>query len=349
MGRPARIVLFVGLGLVALLGWRARVLDGLGAGFPGGTPRPFGRPAHGVLEGRVALDEALAALVARADVDDLEVRALTPFGVARAGVEDNGRFVLDGLPLAPVDLEVHLGGERLARLTGVAPERVFAPDGDVSVAPHDPRLDGIPLAGPLRVIEIAVDSAEGGPIGQGWLAWRRAGEGPFEAVVPVVDGGATIVSLAELVDVLPILPGYSAPRLPCAFGGERLVALPGARLRAPAPELPEGIVARLEAEHVAVPDELAGEAALRAAEVRGGWPEGGAAELWLSNPGRVRVRWVTYGLLGERVSRLKGFVSPTAEVDVAASSTKAVDVPFSREALEAAAATFVAEEGRRPR
>lgn len=349
VGALARSVLLVGFGLVAVLVLQLQLLTERPEPWRSALDPSEARHAYGSLEGRVAWDEALAALIARPDVPELIVRVTDGAREVCATVDDNGRFVVDGLSLGRVDLDVSLGGESLASLTGLEAGRAFLSDGDATPPALDPRLDGVALAGPLHVVQLTVEALGGAPVAQGLLAWRHSGEAVYERVAPVVEGAATVVSLTPLIDVWPLLPGYvSAPR-PCVFDGDRLVATPGARLSATLPSAPEGVVLRLEADACAVPAELSGVAAERASEGRGAWPVDGVAELWLVQPGPIAVRWAAFATVGERVTRLRGFESTPVAVDVRAEGVATVAPPFEPAALAAAIARFERHEGRRPR
>lgn len=307
-----------------------------------------GRMAHtrdvGLVEGRVELDTELSRVLARRDVPPLEVRVALPWGVASAEVEENGRFVLGGLPKSAVDLGVWLGGELLA---SVADIQTFVADGDIG--PYDPRLDGLVLDGPLHVIELDVLGADGARLQDGWLAWRASGSGMFEAVAPVFDGAATIVALSELVDVQPILPGCDAPLRVCVFSGDRIVATPGARVVVEAPTMPEDVALRLELVSATLPGHFGGEAKLRAFEARGGWVDDGRAELLLPSAGKFAVRWVAYVRVGERVTRLREFDAPAVEFSATAFGTRELAVPFDSAKFALARAGHYARERRSTR
>jgi hypothetical protein len=302
VGTPARLVLYVGFAVViglAVLGRR----DG------GGVVRPV--PAlvrgDGVLEGRVELAEDFIALRRCGNVPALLARVELPFGLATAEVEDNGRFCLVGLPLCVLDLELRLGGELLARVTGITPCAANAQYGsDVAL---DPRLFGITLAGPLRLIEVEVVGVDGVGLDHGWLAWRASGAVEYERVVPVRAGRASIVTCSEIVDVVALIAGFDTAELVCAVGGERLDPSPVAAIVALGPDVPDGVMLRLEVVEGRLVSGLglAGDALLRSGEVRGGWADAeGRAELQVVGQAQVAVQWGAYRRYEDRLTRARG-------------------------------------------
>lgn len=322
MSTPARIVLLVGtawvLGL-ALDSWReARVRARM-------VPPTI--ESDGVLEGRVALDEALVALLGQRGAPELVARVDLPSGRAVVGVEDNGRFRLTGLPLAALDVELRLGGELLARVPGIVPSSAGeAAHGDVA---PDPRLDGVALAGPLRWIELGVQGVDGAALDRGWLAWRASGEATFERTVPVRDGRAAIVTTAELVDVVPLVPGSAAEEFACALGGEVLTLSPVGPVVAYAPSTPAGIELRLELVQSTPPAGLLDEALLRASEAHGGWAEpDGRAELLVVGAGPVVVQWGAYRRAESRLTRARGVRSIATHVPALGLGERVVSVPL---------------------
>ncbi|MEZ6013691.1 MAG: hypothetical protein R3F49_01140 [Planctomycetota bacterium] len=333
MSTLARMVLYLGCGLV-LATWFAVRRDLASLSSPQRMTR-----GEGFVEGRVALDGAWAALLARKDVPPLEVRATLPFGDATTGLEQSGRFLLTGLPMQPVDLEVRLGGEVLATLPCVTPKR------DAGVGALDTMLDGIALDGPPHVIELEVLGLDGRGVEAGWLAWRHAGDAVFESVVPIRDGAATVVSLAPLVDVAPLIPGCAAAVSPCVFHRDRIFLAPGRRLVAEAPQLPTGVLLRLEVVRVDDVPELAGDAQARGREFRGGWVADRRAELLLPASGAVTVRWGAYLAHAERLTRLRRLESETVTCDAAAFGVTPIRLPIDAARLEALRAQLCAEEG----
>jgi hypothetical protein len=324
VGTPARIVLYVGFGLVvvlALQGWR----EGPGVG----------RPVHtlvrgdGVLEGRVELDEHFVALRRHASVPALVAHVESTFGHATAEVEDNGRFCISGLPICELDLELRLGGELLARVTRITPRASDALAGTDVI--DDPRLYGITLAGPLRRIELHVVGIDGEGLEHGWLAWRASGAPEYDRAVPVQAGRASIATCAEVVDVLPLIAGCDAIEFPCAVGGERLVVVPAGAIVAFAPEVPAGVMLRLEVVEARWLKGVVGEALLRSGEVRGGWADAlGRAELEVVGRGPVVVRWGAYRRSENRLTRVRGLRGRAVDVPVGGFGERRVVVPLER-------------------
>jgi len=362
-----RVTLVLGSGLV---GWLALVVE------PDDAARRFGgRRAGGhTLEGRVELTDDVVALCALPDVPGLTVRVVVPGGVLVADVEDNGRFWLEGLPAHAVDLEVRVGVEVLARLEGVTPNPPSLAHEDTVMPVESPPLGPIALAGPLHRLELQVLGAEGRPIEGGWLAWRSSPDRPFEAVASVVAGAASFVSLAEFVDVLPLVPGYIGEERACVFHGERVHLVPGLRLATEVPEARPDVFLRLEVlgstsarwrgskrglelvgptERGYIPPTtggvaglsprgLTGDAARCAAEIVGGWARDGRVELAFNVPGTYDLRWAAYiKAPGERLGRVLGVDAPPTRVEVGGFGTRRIEAPFPMDTF-AASGFFVA-------
>ena len=360
VSRVTRVFLLVALAAVAAVGFHAYRTEGV-------SPWDALR-ANGVLFGRVELDDDVRALLARADAPRLQVRTVLPWGVIASRVDERGRFHLRGLSEEPVDLEVRLGGEVLATIDGVAP--LLEGDG-ASMRTPDPRLTGIELDGPVFALEFWVEGLDGRPAPAGWLAWRPAGMGDFESVVPVRDGHAMVPSLSNVVDVRPLVPGYLGEARHGVFGDEVIVLPPGAAVEAEiavaatdwrvdygaegsAPGdalerfLPEDVSLRLDlVKATSNEGELVGEALVRSLDARGGWLEDGVARLELPGPGRQDVAWFAFLKVGERSTRIRGFPATPFAVEAPRTGTVRCAVPLDFDALEAAAAAERAREGLR--
>jgi hypothetical protein len=297
VGIPARIVLFVGFAVVLALAWPVAWDGGVA-----GPPVHLASRGDGVLEGRVELAEDFALLRRRACVPALVAQVELPFGPATAEVEENGRFYLSGLPIAALDLELRLGGELLALVEDITP-RVPCAELEADVL-ADPRLAAIALAGPLRWIDLSVVGLDGVGLDHGCLAWRASGDERYERVVPVRAGRASIATSAEAVDVLVMIAGCEPVELVCAVGGERLAVPPVGPIVAYAPDVPEGLVLRLELAEAAPSSHVVGAALLPWSDVHGGWAAtDGRAELYVVGNGPTVVQWGVYRRSGGRRTR----------------------------------------------
>ncbi len=295
----------------------------------------FGRGPSGEIEGRAVRGDELSALALDvAGLPPLVARVRLGFGVVEAEVEESGRFIVPGIPPGTWDVELALGDEPLAEISGVTVRGGVDPEGTNSAT--DPRLAQVELAGPVSAIELTLVAADGRAPEDGWLAWRPVGAEAYTRAAPVRDGRAVLATLADAVDVRPLVPGYAADEHLCLFGGERLHLTTAPAILAEAPEDTQGLVLRLEVVQAEALPGLAGHAALRASEVRGGWCEDGrGATLWVVGSGALSVVWGAYarGVDG-RLVRARGARSSPRAVGPARDGVRRVLVPLVQDGVQ---------------